>query len=228
MKLLRNLVMSVALLHVVGCATQQNVAIDKGYWQNKNQKVGIVVTKLPTPTGVKMGNQGLLDVAINEAVGNPLDKHLESLNLDGFNELREQISMLYEAKGIEAVLIEDQPVHRELPDTDKGVGFAEKDLGALAKKHGVDQVLLVNVQAAGTIRSYYGFIPTSDPAGYCLAEASLIDAKSHKLLWRFKSEQKIAVAGEWDQPDAKFPNITTSFYKAVDMSTSQIYNDISK
>ena len=228
MKFLKAFFISAMFLQLFGCASQQNVGMTADYWASKDKKVGIIITQLPAPTGMKAGNQGLLDMAINEAIGDPLDKHLGTLKLDGFGELGEQLSMLYESKGISVTVIDEHPVVNNLPDTNKGDGFSQRDFTALAKKHNVDQILVVNVQAAGTIRSYYGFIPTSDPAGYCLVNASLIEAKSHKLLWNFKSEQKISVAGEWDQPDAQFPNITTSFYKAVDMSTSQIFSDFSK
>jgi hypothetical protein len=86
---------------------------------------------------------------------------------------------------------------------------------------GADQVLVLRLMYYGTSRSYYGFIPISEPQGFAAVDGSLID-KEHKILWNtgdsiLDSFVKEPVVGEWKQkPD--YPNLIAASERALEKS----------
>lgn len=227
MKRTFSLLFAASLLVLAGCATQPPVAIDDTYWNDTSKKVGIAFSPLPKATGHKTGSQGLLDIAINEAVADKVDQHLESLSLEEFYEVRDIVAKFFQDKGFNVVVLEESIDANNLSkNKDKKTGYADKDFTALRQEHNIDQLLYFNLVAAGTIRSYYGFIPTSDPKGYFLGHGMLINLDDNKLLWYKNSFAEQPVAGEWDQPDTAYPNLTNAVYKALEQGKANLVGDI--
>ncbi|HEV2271950.1 MAG TPA: hypothetical protein VGR92_21050, partial [Steroidobacteraceae bacterium] len=173
-----------ALSTLAGCATQGPVQLDRSYWEHKPQSVGVVIAVMPPASTLKMGNQGLLDVAINNAMADPLTKHLRSLSMDQFRESGQVIATFFSKQGVTTKTIPADLDLKALPKAQQEAdGFATRDFTGLKAKYGVDQLVVLEVQAAGTIRNYYGFIPTGAPQGYFSCRGSLIDLSNNKLLW---------------------------------------------
>jgi hypothetical protein len=84
-----------ALSTLAGCATQGPVQLDQSYWAHKPQSVGVVIAVMPKAGTLKMGNQGLLDMAINSAMADSLTKHLQSLSMNQFRESAQVIATFF-------------------------------------------------------------------------------------------------------------------------------------
>ncbi|CAA0103622.1 Uncharacterised protein [BD1-7 clade bacterium] len=201
-------VVAVFLSMFAGCAIQP-VDVESSYWMDKDKKVGVVVSRIPEAYTHKTGGQGLLDVAINNAVAGPVTDHLRTLDLDEFADLKKMIADRFTDHGIETVIIEEDIDISTLPDTQiSEKGFAKKDYSSLKTKYQIDDLVVIHVVAMGSVRSYYGFIPTSDPKGYFVAAGRLVDLDNHALLWYHDEVRQIEVTGDWDQEDEQYPNLT--------------------
>lgn len=88
------------------------------------------------------------------------------------------------------------------------------------------QLVVLEIQAAGTIRSYYGFIPTGAPRGYFSCRGSLIDLSNNKLLWTAVGVQIVPIEKPWDQPSDSYPNVTTAFYRALEGAKTMMVRNL--
>lgn len=182
---------------------------------------------MPKAGTLKMGDQGLLDAAINDAMADSLTKHLRTLSMDQFRESGQVIATFFSRHGIAAKVIPDDLDVKSLPKVKQHVnGFATRDFTALKAKYGVDQLVVLEVQAAGTIRSYYGFIPTGAPQGYFSCRGSLIDLSNNKLLWTAVGVRSVPIEKPWDQPSESYPNVTTAFYQALEGAKTMMLQDL--
>src|SRR5215475_6727840 len=119
------LVLGTAL--VGGCVTPQGpIHLDAAYWAHKPDSVGVVIVKLPQPKTMKAGAQGLLDVAINNAMADSLTKHLNSLSLNDFRESGKVIAAHFSRQGVPTKLIsEDLDLATLTKVKDAAPGFAK-------------------------------------------------------------------------------------------------------
>lgn len=210
-----------------GCAAAPPVHFDQSYWSHKPESLGVVIVKMPKPATLKMGNQGLLDMAINNAMADSLTKHLNTLSMDDFRESGQVIASYFSKHGVPTKLIQEDLDLATLAKTKQAQpGFAKLDYSALKAKYGVEQLVVLQVNAAGTIRSYYGFIPTGAPQGYFSCNGSLVDLSNNKLLWTSVAVQQIAVEDPWDQAPESYPHITSAFYRALEGAKTTMVRDL--
>ncbi|MBL8509537.1 hypothetical protein [Chitinimonas sp. JJ19] len=196
---------------------QPQIALKPEFKTQKQETVAIVVGKLPKPMSMKVGAQGLLDVAINNAMASGLDKHLAGLDISRFNRVGQQFNSHLTEQGFAQVqLIEDFDFASlpEFKDKGRGTGFAGRDFRGLAQRYQASKIITLNVAAAGTLRAYYGFIPLEEPRARFMIEAQLVNLKDNSLEWYSTVDQVAPVVGPWDQPEA-YPNLTKAFYGAL-------------
>ena len=228
------LVVLVSVFVLAGCvAMQPKIDVDPAFWANKEQVIGVAIAKLPTPMSAKSGNQGLLDVLINDANSSDLDKHLASLDITSVNDLADKIVAYLNTKNIKAVKIDtaiDESTLPELPaagedQTSSGKLFAKRDFSGLKDQHQVDKVLLIKVTRVGTMRSYYGFIPTSAPVGSSVITGQIINLANNQLEWSQEATQNVPNAeSEWDVPP-DFPGLTKATLAAYEQSQQMLLNN---
>jgi len=213
---------------LTGCVTPQRpIHLDAGYWSHKPDSVGVVVVKMPKPGTMKAGAQGLLDIAINDAMANPLTKHLNALSLEDFRESGKVISAHFAKQGVPTRFIPEELDVSTLPKVKNKVpDYAALDYTALKARYGVDQLIVLEVSAAGTIRSYYGFIPTGAPQGYFSCRGSLIDLNTNKLLWTASAVQQVPIDDPWDQEADGYPHVTSAFYRALETAKTSMVSDL--
>ena len=227
---MKRVVLSLLLLSMAvltGCATQGPVALDKSYWQNKPESVGVVVAKVTNVGSHKQGAQGLLDVAINNAMASSIDKHLTSLKLDEFREAGHVIANHFSAQGVPAKFIDEEIDLSTVAKVKKAPpGTTALDFAALKSKYAVDQLVVLEVPAAGTIRSYYGFIPLGAPQGYFVCKGTLVDLQDNKILWLGTGAKQVVVEEPWDQEAAGYPNLTAAFYQALEGAKTDMLRTI--
>jgi hypothetical protein len=228
---MKRLVMALMLLSTVvfaGCVTvQQPVHLDQSYWSHKPASLGVVIVKMPKPGTLKMGNQGLLDMGINGMMADSLTKHLNSISMDDFREAGQVIADHFSKRGVPAKFIPEELDISTLPKVKKPEnGFASLDYSALKAKYGVEQLVVLQVNAAGTIRNYYGFIPTGAPQGYFSCSGSLMDLSNNKLLWTAGAVQQVPIEDPWDQASESYPHVTTAFYRALETAKTTMVKDL--
>ncbi|MFC4160497.1 hypothetical protein [Chitinimonas lacunae] len=217
------------MLLLSGCASiQQPVPVKPAFWQGKDQGVAIVVPTLPKAVAMKVGNQGLLDVAINSALANPLETHLNSLDLSEFNRVAQKINDGLAAKGFSQVTIVngfDLSKLQEFKDQKPGTGFAKQDFRPLAASMNSGKAVVLKVMAAGTVRAYYGFIPLGAPSAKFMVEAQIVNLKDNSLEWYQNFDRTQPVADPWDQ-SPNFPNVTNAVYQNVDAVVNDIVREL--
>ena len=213
--ILSMLLLSMAML--TGCAVQGPVALDKSYWSNKPESAAVVVAKLPNVQSHKQGSQGLLDMAINNAMAGPLDKHLATLKIDEFREAGQVVAKHFSSQGVPTKFIEEPLDLTTVPKVKKKVkGATDLDYASLKQKYGVDHLVVLTVPAAGTIRSYYGFVPLGKPQGYFLCNGTLVDLKDNHIYWLATGTKTVVVEEPWDQESEAYPHVTSAFYRAME------------
>lgn len=191
------------LLFVGGCAPQP-LKVDQAFWSKPGQRIGLALTVPAKANASRVGAQGLLDQAINSAMAGSLEEHLATVNITALHNIVYAVSDSLKKRGQTPVVLGLITPGALQPFKTEGNSkeYSSKDLRPAGKDRQLDAILLVEVTAVGTIRSYYGFIPTSAPSGYVAADSQMVDARSNKLIWRALNAQQQAVAGEWDAPPA--------------------------
>lgn len=193
-----------------GCAGVQKIPVDQSLWAQKQTKIGVALVAPPVATAYRVGGQGLLDLAINSAMASDLEKHLQSLQPTTFTPVLEKFEGRLKQAGFVTKHIAAPVNVKKLPErkSTDAIHF-DRDISAIAAAEGVDAILLVELEAWGTIRSYYGFVPLGDPKAFIRVTGRLI-AKDGRLRWQEQMpapDAELAVSGEWDQAPT-FPNVT--------------------
>lgn len=212
-----------------GCATiKPSVPFSQDFWNEKDKTVAIVVEQLPEPDYLTQGQQGLLDLAINEGANSTLNDYLHELDISEFQGIADEFRTLFESQGLSVVT---QEVDAKLPDLrgfNGGGGtnpFADYDYRPLKSKFQADRLLLIKVLRAGVVRPYYGFIPTGEPLANFVVEGRVIDLETNRLLWRVHFDEKLGIQEPWDEPPS-FPNVTTAFFKTMELARVKLRDDV--
>jgi hypothetical protein len=199
---------------ITSCATQGNVALGDAYWQNKSHHVVVATANAPEPGVTKIGSQGLLDLAINQAMTNKLDTHVsKTTDVTWYYALSNELADKLKKQHVKVSLAN----HRIESD--------KTDMTSIAAEHQVEEVLILKLKAVGVIRRYSGFIPMGAPQAYCALQGELVDTRTKAVLWHHDAEVKLPIQGEWDQPPA-YPNVTTTIKEAVTTSRQEIIDSL--
>jgi hypothetical protein len=208
------------LILLAGCITP-NVPIQNSFWQNKS-KIAVAMTKIPKPQLYKVGQQGLLDMAISDSVTKQFDEHIQLYNLSSLVSLKPEFINNLQKNGVEAVSF-DEPIRVDRLNyfnNDKNL-YATRNYQPYLGHVGADKLLLFSINRIGSERYYYGFIPTSSPTAICFAEGRLIDLKTNRVLWRQQANITIHVSGKWHQPP-NYPNFDKALMTAIDTAKVQL------
>lgn len=224
MKHFKYLFVAIIVISFYGCAAvKPDIGVKKEFWDNKNSTVGVALVKLPEPMTHKAGNQGLLDLAINNANASDLDIALQKQDISSINQVQDKIVTYLTSRGLKAKKITtpidiDTLVETETSDDgSKGVYYAKRDFKPLKKSLGVDKLVMIHVTMIGTIRNYYGFIPTGSPSGYAVINGSVVNLDNNQLEWNQLVTQSVPFSGaDWDTP----PEFT-ALVKAMDTAYKQ-------
>jgi hypothetical protein len=207
------------LLLLSACATVgESVPMKNEFWSQTDRSVSVALAKLPDTQPHRAGAQGLLDMAINEAMADELSKALKTITLtDSYGEARSEVVKRMQEKGLKASFV-DKPLDvsalQEFRTEDKNRTYALLDYRPLKAEFGSDRLLVFTVVQVGTIRSYYGFIPTSRPSAILNARGELIDLQTNEVLWRDTTSNSAQIDDPWDQPP-DFKNVDAAVRKVI-------------
>ncbi|WNG23780.1 hypothetical protein F0U62_06875 [Cystobacter fuscus] len=211
---------AVLIMSLIGCAPAR-MSLKPSFWKETQLKVGVATLPPQKFAAYRAGSEGLMDMAINSAMSDSLEAHLQRMDASKFAAVADQYVERLTERGLNARKL-DKPVNPNLlrSFTAPGSGeFAEKDMRPLAEKEDIDMLILLSLQQCGTIRKYYGFIPLGAPEAICVSKGEMINLKTNEIAWRAYPEMSDAILpieGDWDQaPD--YRNVT----RAVDRAMSQ-------
>ncbi|AZN67196.1 hypothetical protein DX910_01585 [Acinetobacter haemolyticus] len=207
-----------------GCATLKPMELQSDFWQQPNKKVAVVVYELPKSAAYKAGNQGLLDVAINNAISNKFDNFVESLQFEPYSTLAEDIEKEFDQRGFDATVVKLDPKNipalEKTAEQKKNPAVFQMNLAAVPDLKDKDLVFIVTSNQVGTTRSYYGFVPTSAPQGVYGGIAHLVDVKTNEIKWWKPVNVVKPVSGKWDQPPS-YPNVAQAVDLAIEASKQE-------
>ncbi|HEY7986590.1 MAG TPA: hypothetical protein VIE17_06685 [Methylophilaceae bacterium] len=227
---MRKIVLILVSTLLFGCVTvTKPVSLNPSFWQARDKPVGIATTVAQPPTAYMIGDQGLLDIVINRANAAKLMDHLAKLETPKLKSLPNDFGSQLQARGFKVVYITEPVDPEKLPKFSGKSGttqFAERDYRSFKEKRnfkeqGVDKLLVISVDAVGTIRSYWGFLPGGPPQADIALHGQLIDLNTNELLWYEKIAGVKAVPEPWDQEPA-FPNVTDTITKDTDESIEKL------
>lgn len=227
---LTGLLLALVLL-IAGCATPPQPPIDlspEHAGRAKGSRVGVAVSALPKPDTQFPGAGCLLCIAIASANHSALTAHVQKLGTSELDPLKSDLVKLLNARGMQAVAIEAPLDVAAMPDRrDAPAGQARKDFSALKARHGIDRLLVVDVQSLGVWRSYSGYIPQGAPRAVVNGSALLVELGSHALEWYVPLDIGRAAEGEWDEPP-RFPGLTNAYYQALELALDKVRKPFQK
>lgn len=205
------------LLWLTGCASvQQPLPLEETFWSEKQEVIGVAIAELPKPGSVLGGQQGLLDLAINTGVTSGMRAKVETWDITSLHGTPEKVVAQLQVLGYQAKPLAQPLTLADLPEI-KGtkLGYSKINFSPLKEQEGIDKLVLFTVSAAGTYRTYYSIVPTSDPIAQVGATVQVIDLDDNRLLFHKPLAITRAADGDWDEsPD--YPNLSNAFYQALD------------
>jgi hypothetical protein len=126
-------------------------------------------------------------------------------------------------KGLAVVILPDPLDLNALGETASSTpNAAKRDFTPLKQKHGVDKLVVVNVEALGVQRSYSAYIPTGAPYAFLRVAGYMVDLRSNTYDW-YQPVQvfRTAEGGRWDEPPT-YPGLTNAYYQALETSKDRL------
>lgn len=226
MKLFSKMIMGVLLLAgLSGCSTMKPVPVSLDFWEQKDKKIAVVLHEIPEHgVFMKVGNQGLLDAAINGAMTSGVAGHIETLKADTFVEVKDIFIKELQKEGFAVVDYPKTIVLKDLEKIQVESNCYNRDLSVIFDETDCDNIVILHLVNFGAIRSYRGFFPTSAPEGSSNVRGLMVSKVGNQILWytgHTEAYVKEPAMGEWDQePD--YPNLTNAVYKALERSKTSL------
>lgn len=213
----------IVLVLLAGC--EKTIPLQGSFWQKKDAKIGVVVKHTEAYAYRDGGGEGLLDMAINEAMAAELKTHLRQIDLSGFDLVLDRFARKLREQGFTVKRFDEKINFDKFPKFEgSGDNRLDRDLRGLAEKDELDLLLLLSVERLGTIRPYWGFIPLGPPKALVQAKRRLVNLRTNELMWQTRikeDDSRVAVEGDWDQPP-RYPNLTRAVQKAIDQATQHL------
>lgn len=199
----------IGLIFLAGCATQPNIHLSDDFWQN-HEKVIVATTKAPKPGLYHSGNQALLEYAIsNVATSSTFNAYVQNSELAWYERFSRKFIAQLKQRHINAEVYPD-PIN---PD--------QKSYTDVVTHIDTNRLLVIKLEALGSIRNYYGVIPLGAPQAYCVMTGELVTARGSQVLWRYQSIVRQPVQGDWDQPP-NYPNFRNALESAINSAQQEL------
>lgn len=222
---LQRLLVAGAALALSACSMVQYkpISVDNTFWQTREKSIAVVATNVPEPEHHMLGQQGLLDLAINMAAASSLREKLKKLDTSRANLIDKNLAQRLGARGFKVTPVEQRLDRTKLVKFDApkpAEQYSPYDFRSY-KTQGYDYVLFITVNQIGTQRSYYGFLPLGAPLATFSAVGQLVDTRDNKLVWYGSESSVVPIPDPWDQsPD--FANAMTTVTKNMEESAVRL------
>lgn len=193
-----------AATFLVSCATKrENLEINNAFFSQPSTVVIAQISGLDKPEYYKTGNQGLLEFAICEAVGNSISKKIHEIKASPIVEeyYYNAFRKAFESKGYKPIIatsaLDREELKRFAQNEEK---YAVYDLISLKNQYKANYAMILAPHAFGAKRSYYSFVPTSAPCGYAEVKFYLVNLTDNSIVGHYNGSMEMPVVGEWDNP----------------------------
>ncbi|WP_457444191.1 hypothetical protein [Roseateles sp. P5_E4] len=213
------------LVVLTGCASkpQNPVPLNKAAIGGGSGKVGVVMTALPKVDTEFPGAGCLLCLGVANAAHSTLTGYVRTLPLEDLATLKDQAASFIVKSGGSATALATDLKLDDLPKfSGDAVNFARQDFRGLRDKHGVDRLLVIQINALGVWRNYSAYVPTAEPKAVFKGVAYMVDLRTNALDWYKPIDiNKAAAATAWDQPP-KFPGLTNAYFEALELGKDAV------
>lgn len=217
MKVCVRLALAALVLLLTACATprQANVALSESALNPSSGKVGIAMAAVPAADSHLRGAHCLLCMAAASLANNKLTAQARTFSSDDLAALKGEVTEDLRKKSVDAIVIPEPLTLESFPDLNGGANTAKKDFSSLKKQYGIDKLIVIQVLEHGVLRTYSGYIATSDPKGWVSGVAYLVNLKSNAYEWYLPVQVAKSADKTWDEPP-QFPGVTNAYYQAVE------------
>lgn len=217
MRILQCIVLLLSL-QLAGCiSTPQNSDQRADYWAKRPHTV-VVIAQPEAPQFNRRGNRKLINNVLSHNTDTEVATALASVNLmKRLERLRRELSNTLKSKRI-PYKWERQAFDMASLTNRKGkksAAFTEHNFSAARSNWPKAQfILLIELPENGSIRPYYGVVPTGNPGGYAVLQVRLIDLETNRIAWSEKVIRERSVVGAWDTPP-HYAALQTAMVKAL-------------
>lgn len=212
-------IMAAVLVLVAGCATkpQQPIGLAGDAVGPGSGRIGVAMTALPKQDTQVPGAGCLLCLGAAIAANSTLTTHARTLPYEDLPDLKTVVASQLRKRGADVKVIEGSIDIDELSSfSGADSNAAKKDFSPLAKKYGIDRIVILEIDAIGFIRTYSAYVPTSDPKAYLKGSAYMIDLKTNNYAWFNPVVITKSAEGKWDEPPS-FPGLTNAYFQAIEL-----------
>lgn len=243
------------------CGKFQQISTPDDFVQTEKGKIGLIwittvtatglmflsETGVPTASHYFIGAQGLLDVAVNNALASELKGALTKIKTQDviqqkyFNVFRpafenNNFTVVEKVAPYCTFLHEEfcpEPFERvdwnmvKIGGSSQPIALNIYDYSEIIKELDVDYLFVINVIEFGSGRSYFSMVPTSPPKGKTTLVSYLIDGQTNKIISQNGFTIVESVEGEWDEPP-EYPNLMKAVHKAFEIAMDEVFIDTFK
>ncbi len=209
---------------LIGCAAQpqQPIQFNSSIIEKSGGKIGVVTTSVPSPDLYLPGADCLLCYAVASAAHSSLSDYVQSFSNQEVGEIRDELARLLEYQDRDVLLIKQDIDVEKLPKLKSNSANAPKrDFSDFAAKHGVQRLIVIEVNSLGVTRPYSSYVPTGDAQATVFGAAYLLDVNKNTLLWYKPIKITQPSEGDWKEPP-NYPGLTNACYQMLENFKDQV------
>lgn len=140
----------VAVILLSGCATspKSNIPVSKDFWKGNEQKIAVVTTKIPEAKFYHTGQEGLLDLAINNMVTSSFQNYLKTVDTASQVSVPKDFTEKLSASGFDVQKYDESiniaTLGKSRHSNSQAKDFADQDFSQVATGLNADELLLIN------------------------------------------------------------------------------------
>lgn len=185
-------------------------------------RIGVMMSAVPKADTSFPGAGCLLCLATANVMHSSLNEHVKTLPSSDLDKLKAQTIQLLRKRGAQVVEISDTFNPEALPDAKaEGPNLARKDFTALGKKHGVDKLVVIELEFVGITRQFSSYVPTAVPKATVRGRTFMVNTSSNGYDWYMPLNVEKAADGEWDEAP-KFPGLTNAYYQSLELAKDSV------
>jgi hypothetical protein len=181
---------------------------DSSFWSNRDSILLVhVVSRDDYGKYYHIGNQGLLDYAINASLSASMRQKIESIHSlpivekNHFTPHEKYLkNKSFQVQVVKKPFLWSDLKRFPMPEGKEKTDYAPLDYRFLTKEYKARYALVLIQQAFGIGREYYGFIPQGAPYGLANASLWLVDLKDNRLLAYQVWGVRRPAQEKWDNP----------------------------
>ncbi len=206
------------LIFFTGCADRQ-IDVSEEFWENTDSKIGLVVDAQRHGRLYKCGSQGLLDMAITDALSGE-GHYINTVQPYGFLKIANYFKTELELAGFQTKVYPKTIDVGDFPE----ISWPKKDiykydLSYIFEEMGCDKIIVLRLSKYGIIRYFYSFIALNEPEALVDVHGVMVEKEGNRVIWDSGKNNcyiRREVNGEWKQPP-DYPNMT----KALELASEE-------